>query len=360
MLRRQHDFMRLGVDNLPTYLEHIRAQLPFSFRSLRRIEEVGEYSNNNFVFRLMVGHGKRAVLYYLKQAQPYNRRSVQQGKPIAVHPGRMGGEVKLLRRLARLWHPETVPHVFFYDLRHHVMLMSDVGRGGKILIEEFAHDRVHPEIGKLLGTYLGKLHASTYKTRETTGTSRVWHDRITQWLFGVHFASGAHKHFSHREVGKFYKEVNNCPFSIVWGDPVHRNIFVKPKAKVGLVDFDHTVKYDPMLDVGMLLAHWVWMWLKGKPRVSRDCEVFLRQFSRTYWNAWRAKHKLTSVERSAMYNRLTRWIGLYLLSRTDGSSGSYFKKWPAWERRVRHLGLVLFAERRNPLTTMLAKLIVSL
>ena len=356
MPRRYHELLQLNIENIPAYLKVVKYPLPFVVSKIRRIEEVGEYSNNNYLFRLTIGNKKDERIYYLKQAQTYNRRSVIQGKPSVVSPGRMGGEVKLLGRLERLWGKGVVPHVYFYDRRHHTFLMSDVGRGGKILIEEFASNQVHPELGSALGRYLGKLHTTTYKTRETSGASQEWCETMVDF-FDTHCGHGVRQHFLHHEVGSFYEEVCTSPTSIVWGDAVHRNVFVKPQGQMGLIDFDHTVRYDPMVDVGMLLAHWTWMCLKGKPQVAHKCELFIRSFISAYWKMWAKQPKLTNREHIAMVHRLPRWIGLYLVSRVDGKTGSYFEEWPAWERRIRRLGIELFGEQETLLTKRYLKLL---
>lgn len=343
MPRRQHELFRLNVENVSAYLGSVRFRLPFLLPQLQRVEEVGEYSNTNWLFRLTIG-GLRPKHYYLKQSQRYNRRSVVEGRPISLPFGRTAGEVKLIRKLTKLWGSQAVPRVHFYDARHHICLLSDAARGGTLLIEEFSHDRVHSEIALTLGRYLGKLHATTYKTRERSGSSREWCDLMINF-FDTHWGYGVRQHFPPRVVADFYREVCGVPSSIVWGDPIHRNIFVQPHGKVSMVDFDFTIRYDPMLDIGMLLAHWVWMWLKGRPRLARDCERFISTCTRAYWACWRTQPRLVAHERRAMEQRLERWIGLYLLSRVDGKTGSYFEEWPVWEKRIRQLGADLFAQR---------------
>ncbi len=347
--------LRLDVGSVPVYLERVARQLPFKASRLVSVRALTEFGNNNYLFCLTVGSSSRARRYFLKQAQRFNRRSVQQGKPIAVDPSRMEGEVRLLQYLQRLWGSGIVPEVYFYDAANAVMLMSDVGRGGKLLALEFARGRVHPEVGPVLGRLLGKLHAATYHRPRPVGSNRVWQDKITKWLFGVHFAAGVNHFFPKRDVQQFYRSVARAPKATVWGDPVHRNIFVGPGRQLGLVDFDHTVRYDPMIDCGILLSHWVWMWVRAPGKHRQDSERALQGFMCAYWAAWRSR--LSAAERKAMERRLLRWIGLYLLSRTDGGSGSYFAKWPAWERRIRELGKELFAGTLSPQTERLLSLL---
>jgi 5-methylthioribose kinase len=183
MPKRSDVLFCLSVENILAYLATVGRGVPFSIRQIIKVEEVSKYGNNNFIFRLTVRTWPR--FYYLKQAQAFNRRSLQQGKPIAVEPSRMAGEVSLLRHLKKLWGPGIVPEVFFYDHSNAIMLMSDVGSGGKLLVEEFERERVHPELGRTMGRLLGKLHATTYGRPRRMVSSRAWQDRITKWLFGI-------------------------------------------------------------------------------------------------------------------------------------------------------------------------------
>lgn len=348
----------LNVENVRGYLELVRFRMPFSIKDIKKIEEVGEYSNNNFLFRLFIRKKGRTELFYIKQAQPYNRRSLLEGKPIAIPTSRAAGEVVILERLESLWGKDVVPHVFWYDHQNRILLMSDVGKSGKFLINEFSDNRVHPELGNKIGKLLGKLHATTYKTRVSAGCDRVYQQYMYRFFFNHHWGYAARRLVSTQRVKKFYQSVEEAPFSIIWGDPVYRNVFVKPNKKISCFDFDHTVKYDPMHDLGVLLSHWIWMWLKGNKKVSQEAEKFLTTCSQAYWREWERQPKLMPPEKSAMLERLPGWMGIYMLSRTDGESGSYFKKWPAWEKRIRQFGIQLIKKQRNSLTSRLRRLIL--
>ncbi|KKW00749.1 MAG: hypothetical protein A2898_05200 [Candidatus Kerfeldbacteria bacterium RIFCSPLOWO2_01_FULL_48_11] len=325
--------------------------------SIRTIKEVAEYSNNNYLFEITVSRSGIQKRYFLKQSQQYNKRSAQLRKPITIPPARILGEIHLINRLEQLWGRTTVPHIFFYDTKNFVFLMSDIKAKGKYLIDEFAKHRVHPEIGKTLGRYLGRLHATSYRPHGTCGINPDYQRFMLRFFYNKHWGYGARKFFPSRMVGSFYREVNKVPATIIWGDPVYRNIFIRGKERIGCIDFDHAVLYDPMHDLGVLTAHWVWMWIKGNTKLKYDSEKFLTSCTASYWRQWNKQPKLTAKEQTAMRERLLQWIGIYLLSRTDGRSGSYFKPWPAWEKRIRQLGIQLFKGGENTLTARLKKLL---
>lgn len=340
--------LTLTVENISTYLGS-RSRLPFKVKNLVQIKEVSEFSNNNFVFSLKTKSGSKFKYYFLKQAQAFNRRSLQQNKPIAVHPGRIRGEKDLIVLLSSLWSKQSVPKIYFYDAKNYILLQSDISVRGKLLIKEFEHNRVHPEIATTLGKYLGKLHASTYVTKTRIWLEPEWH-RTMSWFFNDYLSFGARKLLGNKVVNKFYSDIKASGKSQIWGDPVYRNIYVKPKGKVSCVDFDHTLPFDPMIDVAMLLSHWVWMKLKSNSKVSKASDMFIGEFIKSYWTQWQTIRALDSSVSRKMSSRLSRWLGLYLISRTDGISGSYFRSQPKWEAQVRKLGVSLFTETRTKLS----------
>ncbi|MFH1235342.1 MAG: aminoglycoside phosphotransferase family protein [Parcubacteria group bacterium] len=349
--------LRLSLSNVGKYLIQQKRRLPFRVRSIRTIEEVAEYSNNNYLFEIATSSGDKKKRYYLKQAQKYNKRSVEEKKPIFIHPARILGEIHLIKRLEKLWGRTVVPRVFFSDATNYVFLMSDVKGTGKYLIYEFAKNRVHPKIGKTLGRYLGKLHATSYCPRGMCGVDPNYQRFMLRFFYNKHWGHGVRKFFPPHAVGTFYRKVTRVPSSIIWGDPVYRNIFVHSQERISCIDFDHAVLYDSMHDLGVLVAHWVWMWVKGNKKVKHDSEKFLTSCTVSYWRQWKKQPKLTLGEQTAMRERLLKWIGIYLLSRTDGRSGSYFKPWPAWEKRIRQLGIQLFKGEKNALTIKLRHLL---
>jgi len=336
----QKSIIRLQESNIKDYLKLRASVVPFAIKNIKKIELVEQYSNSNYLFKLFISKPKS--IYYLKQGWIYNRRSELQNKPFPVDPTRILGEVKLIRLLSTIWDKDCVPQVYFLDRKNYAFLMSDVSKTGKLLIEEFNHNRVHPEIAKKLAVYLAKLHTLTWKTKTTAGCSRRYTKFMKEYLFKYHWGYGANKLLPFNNVSEFFSEVENTASSIIWADPIYRNIFVKPEGKLALVDFDFTIRYDPMADVAILLSHWVWMLLKGNKEVSKDCHKFIKTFSSSYWPVWIKVHKISNQTMQQMKLRTDKWIGIYLLSRTDGKSGSYFKKWPSWEKRIRQLGIKLF------------------
>lgn len=334
----------ITLDSVQTFLDRRAAKrLPFTIIEVVERDEVSKYGNSNYFWRVVVrtSHGRKVL--FVKQARHYNRRAWEVHKrKLTMDPLRICGEYRLIQLLRKLWGKHRVPEIYYFDLVRCVVIMSDVSYRGALLAYEFEHDRIHPELGTLLGTLFGKLHSTTYRHRLDCCGSTRWR-RTMMRLFGLWwFGKGMLKYVPANRVRAFYRAARRAPCAWVWGDPVIRNIFVKPHAQVSMVDFDHTLSYDPALDSGMLLAQWMWMGLKNA-KLKNQSEKFIGDFWAAYTKAF--ERKKLGGEIAAIRKRSLQWSGIYLVSRTDGMSGSYFAQYPAWEKKIRALGIKLFLER---------------
>ena len=143
-------------------------------------------------------------------------------------------------------------------------------------------------------------------------------------------------------VEQWLAEVRETPQAVVWSDAVYKNIFVN-HSQICFIDFDQACTYDPAFDNGLLLAHWAWMFLLTSTK--KDAERFISDFIKNYCRIIQAASVMSSAQLEALLERTRRWVGYYLVSRTDGASGSYFAQWPNWEAEIRHLGIDLFLQR---------------
>ena len=349
----------LGQHNVEPYVEK-RLQKIRAFRrgEIVNIVEVTDYSNANFIFRVTLRTDAGRRVFFLKQAQRYNKRALRLGEKISVEPSRMLGEHRMLTLLRRLWGLAHVPEVIFFDRANHIIALSDVSVGKKLLVDEFAAGRTHPELGALFGTLFGRLHATTYGTRQEYAGSRQWKKQLFKILVRQYWGSGVQRYFSAHRVNEFLRQSSAATPSAIWGDPVYRNIFVN-RQSLSCIDFDHASTADPAFDNGIFLAHWLWMAVKGSKALTYDAEQFIRQYVAAYRRALTAVN-VPSEDITGIMRRTARWAGYYLISRTDGRSGSYFRQWPLWEQGVRQLGIDLFGERyRTAASRRLALLFTS-
>ena len=325
----------------------VQPKLDFEITEIVKRDEVSKYSNNNYLWRIEVKtiQMEKKVLF-VKLARAYNRRAweIKRDKHY-VDPMRICGEYQMMTLLAKLWGKEYVPEIYYFDPAQCVLVMSDVGRGGKLLVEEFAKGRLHLELGKLFGTLFGRLHSTTYNNKLDCCGSPAWRKVMMKFFGAGWIRQGIAKFVPRKDLKAFYKMAECAPRAWIWGDPVFRNIFVKPNRKVSMVDFDHAMSYDPASDCGMFLAHWMWMGLKSF-RLKVGSDKFIEDFWKAYCAEFMKRELGGKVD--AIMHRTQRWAGIYLVSRTDGRSGSYFKKWPGWERKIRKLGIALFLQKSSP------------
>lgn len=310
-------------------------------KKIKECDEVSKYSNNNFLWRVKVvlNDGQEKILW-VKQARKYNKRALSLGKKKIVDPLRICGEIKMIQLLQKIWGKEFVPEIYYFNTRYCLAVMSDVGAGGKLLIEEFGKGKIHPELGGFFGRLFGTLHGTTYGQKIDYCSSEKWRRQLYNF-FDKHLGIGIRKFVSAKKVNLFYAKAKKATPAMIWADPVYRNIFVKKNGKVSMVDFDLAIAYDPAFDVGIFLAHWVWMGLKNK-KLNIQSGKFIRDYWHAYLKQLKKNPKIDRTKLREIKERAMKWLGIYLVSRTDGKSGSYFKQWPKWEKKLRELGIDLF------------------
>lgn len=350
----------LSEKNVKNYLrKQVLPHLNFQVKKIVSVKEITHYTNANYLFKIIVLTNLGQKSFVLKQAQPYNKRYLKQGIKYYVSPLRIIQEVKMLKVLAAIWGQQFVPEVLFFDQKNFAFLMTDVSSGGRLLIEEFKYNKVHPKRGEFFGRLFGRLHASTLKNKSVVIFDRKWEERLIYRLPKKHWGFGLKKFFSAKKINNFFKLTTKIPKNLIWMDPVYRNIFIK-KNTVTFVDFDHSCHYDAALQNGIFLAHWVWMMLKGNRKVQIDSQNFIKNYIRAYKNEFLKQPKVTKKDLKEILNRTLSWLGMYLISRTDGKTGSYFREWPEWEAKIREVGIDLFAKNyQKPEVRKIKQLIVN-
>ena len=324
--------------DIAKYLADAAKRLPFSVSEIQTITEV-ESGNNNYSFFLNRADGTR---FFLRKAAPYNRRSVLKGKPVSVDPKRIETEVAMLTLLNKLWGRQFVPEIIFYDQGQQILIESDISQGMQQLSKEFAQRRIYPQHGKTCGRLFATLHAKTFNDKKEFSRSLSFKKTFLDVLVDDFWGRGLRAHVDPQLVEQWLAEVRETPQAVVWSDAVYKNIFVN-HSQICFIDFDQACTYDPAFDNGLLLAHWAWMFLLTSTK--KDAERFISDFIKNYCRIIQAASVMSSAQLEALLERTRRWVGYYLVSRTDGASGSYFAQWPNWEAEIRHLGIDLFLQR---------------
>jgi 5-methylthioribose kinase len=332
----------LTEENIKDFLlKEVGPHLDYKIKEIKECDEISRYSNNNYLWRVkaVLDNGKEKI-FWIKQARKYNKRALSLGKKRLVDPLRICGEIKMIQLLQKIWGKEFVPEIYYFNSLYCVAVMSDVSKGGKLLIEEFEKDKIHPELGSLFGRLFGALHGMTYGHNIDCCSSEKWRQQLYNF-FDKHLGLGIRKFVPAKKVNLFYRETKRATPAAIWADPVHRNIFVKKDGRVTMVDFDLAISYDPAFDNGMFLAHWVWMSLKNK-KLNIQSQKFIKDYWQSYISQLKKNRKIDKIKLAEIRERTIKWLGIYLVSRIDGKSGSYFKQWPDWEKKIRELGVGLF------------------
>jgi len=321
----------------------IRRHLPFPVDEIVECTEVTEYSYINFVFRLRVRSGRRIIAIYLKCAYTYlaaDLRPPFHFSHIKYPVQRIEGEIRALKLLNNVWGPDIVPSVLYSDVKKGIMVLSDVGRGGALLVKEFGRNRVHSEIAAVLGVLMGKLHGSTYGRSVAWSTVARWRKENTGYIFG-HIAGAMERYCGKKALHNFIVSAQSAPQSLTWTDPIHRNMFVRPHGVVQCIDFDVMQTFDPAYDLGLITAHWKWMELKGIVAVRSDARKFLKNFFRSYQKQL-LKYSVPLKDQKTIIDRAHRWMGIYLVYRADHKVNRFFGSDAQWEQRVREEGIRCF------------------
>ena len=314
-------------------------EFSFELKKVTSVEEVTKYTNACFVYRVncLTSRGKKIL--YLKQSDGYVKRN----RRIRVDPERVIIEGEKLRLLESLLGKEIVPMVLYIDLQNYILVMDDIQGKKKILVEEFDKHKVYPQLAEKFGIFFGTLHGKTYNT-PLAFDGADWQKRIHGiWRDWVMF--GAKKLVAKEVISKFTNQSDKAKKAFIWGDPVHRNIFVS-KYNFSVLDFDFAIHHDPAFDNGIFLAHWVIKLLEGNEQVVRDCRYFIKYFNKAYIETMRS-FGISAQEIEGIIRRITVWTGVYMVSRTDGRSGSYYKNQPRLEAKIRETGLALITRSEN-------------
>ena len=326
----------LSEKNIPGYLlKTVDKDTEMNIKKVGAVREITKYTNSSFVFKAncLTDSGRQIV--YLKYSGDYNKR----GKEFRTEPVRTVVEGEKIKLLKILLEPGLVPHIVYIDYKNLVMVSLDIQGNKKILVEEFDQDKVYPGLAGKFGEFFGTLHGKTYNTpavfNDTAWQRRIY-NKWPDWLM-----TGPSQHLPKKTISQFLRQSEKATKALVWGDPVSRNIFVDNRS-FSVLDFDFTMHFDPAMDPGMFLAQWAMKMLENKKKVATDCQLFIKRFLKSYSTTLK-QYQVPLKEINDILKRAEIWIGVYMVSRTDGESGSYFEKWPDWEEKIRKTGLALIS-----------------
>ncbi|HEV7767519.1 MAG TPA: aminoglycoside phosphotransferase family protein [Thermoanaerobaculia bacterium] len=222
----------------------IRRHLGLRDKDRVSLEEVGELSNINYVYR--VETPTRSL--YLKAVPERPKRL-----PIKLPRERVFSEAEGLRTFGALAGDDlVVPEVLFVDGEEMALAMSDVGDGREILFNALPYSlHLITEHAEALGRALGNVHAGTHGK----GSPRPAQEEaiIRKVVFDGLLGPGAKQVFPEHwdAVNAEMQQHREC---LVHGDLWSKNLLVRRGAPIAVVDFEGVTYGDPAFDLGTLAA----------------------------------------------------------------------------------------------------------
>lgn len=339
----------LNLEKIPSYLNSVNTYLSFNILKVVKSEElVG--GNVSYIFKVKVETDADIETLILKQALSQIKRPDENAK---LPKKRAWSEARLLLKLREIFDEPVVPEVYYLDKKNFVIIMSEVQGQKRLLADEWEINSLYPHLGVMFGKIFGQLHSKTYKLEEDYSTAQ--RKMMENYYIPRHLVWGAKKYLPHDRIDGIIKNSYKVSPSLVWLDPVHRNIFVDNEG-FSLVDFEFCLHLDPAMDLGIFLTHWVIKTQEKEALIQSDAWQFIKDFIQAYQSEWQKNVPNIQVHLQGIFKRTIDWLGIYMLSRVDGKHGSYIQNREV-EQRVRELGKDLLTNQKSNFYQELVKIL---
>jgi tRNA A-37 threonylcarbamoyl transferase component Bud32 len=266
-------------------------------------DEVGEFSNINYVYRVDVP-GRRT--FYLKVVPAKPKKL-----PVALPRDRVLSEAEGMRRF-RAYAGKTIviPEVLFVDAEISAVAMSDVGEARSVLYSVIgAHYELLVEQASNLGTGLGSVHAGTANARSPRPAEEE--TIIRNVIFNGLLGPGA-KNVMPELWPELASEMQKRRECLIHGDLWSKNLLVSKGRSVAIVDFEGICMGDPAFDLGTLIAVALLPALEAPRRIG-DALDFTHALLDAWGNATRFTFRRQDVE-----PRAYRAVSVFLAARGFG------------------------------------------
>lgn len=296
------EMIKLEEANTADYLKSLDIFGDVDWEKIQ-VSEVTEYTNVNFVFSVLL-RSLRYKKVYIKQAFGFVKIKPDFPAPI----GRQRFEKLSIDYLQQYW-KGRIPEVVHYDADNNILIITDVGEGAKLLVDEVKNGRLHFEIGPDLGLMMAELHAPTFDKDTYPVRGKKANKEHIDFIFD--FRLGGSRKTLPEETEKLFQDSLKAKKSLIYADWATKNVFVS-ESKVRLVDFENLVRFDPAFDIGYALAHWV---LDVSKENRSEMVEFFKDFEQSYTEKWESSYE---KDLEGILARATRYLGAMMLHRLAG------------------------------------------
>jgi thiamine kinase-like enzyme len=313
--------IKLTENNIKKYLNKNKL---FKKVGIWSVEEITEHTNVNFVFKVTTDSDRYPTLY-MKQAFPFVKIKPDFAAPIE----RQHFEYKALKYFQKenIW-KNRIPDVIDYDKKNNVLILSDVGEGANLLVNEVNKKKLHLECASDLGKLVAELHSKTYKKNDYPIRDKKTNQEHIDFI--LDFRLRGAMEVCPKETKKLFEASQNVDSSLLFGDWPHKNLYITNKNTIRIVDFENVVRFDPAADIGYALADWL---LEKNKKNINDIDRFIRTFVKAYSSTFQYKQDLQPI-----FERSTKYLGAMMLHRLVGVKNTN-KKEEYLERGVDLIGI---------------------
>lgn len=292
----------------------------------------------NYVYQITSGN--RTI--FLKQALKKAKHHEKIGKDLASMPiDRIKYEKKYIGIVKKFLPKEVeVPSVLNYDEENHVLILSDVKKGGVLLEASMLEGKFNEKPAYYLGNFLGISNKNTLgKKIVIRGNEKAdlenWHLFLNMRTRGI-LQKGNFPNEVKKELERFYDDVKNkYTFDVLVNtDYCPKNVLERQDGTIGLVDFEQACGIgDTAFDLGFLMGHYLIIGILNKEKIEEAITAMngiLRGYNR----------EMNYLKDNRHDERVIKYAGAVMLYRISGSS------WVPWIKQeyaplIKEIGIYL-------------------
>src|SRR3989338_1165633 len=310
--------------NIENYL--LNNSFSFAIKGVKNIEEVVRHTGSSFIFKVDAEINGQWQNIVVKQSREF----LKIDPSFKLSPKRLLWECRAIDYVSSVIGKKFLPEVLWYDAKNFIMVLSDVqGNEGKLAKEELDRGNVHGEIMKDFAHVLANWHLYSYgkninfAIQEEKEFSKEWKNFLLHDVVNDFYTAGARKASISSIVEDLLAESQQSKKAVIWMDSFAKNILVDEHG-FRLVDFETVVNWDIAWDPAIFISDWVITCVSDDKKLAKNSKKAIAIFLTGYLKAINSKVK--GKEFRDLKRRIYRYVGVFLLHRTNGADPYQFKK----------------------------------